>query len=370
MRKPMSLIRFDNIKKKVSLISSWLVYFVVILVFTEIAAGFALDIYRKIQMGATDYTILDPQVNDELGKVQGNTSLNVYRWYSNLANFRGQHVITDASGFRIDPQKITSDEIVGMFGGSTTFSVITSQEDTIPDLLSDMLKSKQVLNFGVGGYSTGAEIMTFVEALRFYPTMTTAIFYDGVNELGRSFEQHEGVSYPNSYKLIGAPYFEGMNTAISNGLPLGISLADSNLYYIYQRIQQLLNINNNALGVELRLEAILNRYFDNIKVLSAICSEYEIRCIFAWQPTIFTTSKDSLNQKELELLNDTPRGDYKKLTQMVFEDDRSKLFGVINLTDALDSKPTDDQYFYDWCHLNADGNRLVVSAISNLFKNE
>jgi hypothetical protein len=369
----MSSTRFDTITKKVTLITSWLVYFVVLCVFTEIAAGYALEIYRKTQRGATDYTILDTQAKAELREVQGNANLNLYRWYSNLENFRGQHVITDASGFRINSQAITNDEIVGMFGGSTTFSVITTQEDTIPDLLSNMLESKQVLNFGVGGYSTGAEIMTFVEALRVYPTMTTAVFYDGVNELIHALEQYEGVFYPNSYEVIGAPYFESVNAAISNSLPLGFSLADSNLYYIYQRIHKILNRNNDALEIDSRLEPILNRYFDNIKVLSAICSEYKVKCIFAWQPSLFTTLKDSLSERELELLNETTRIDgfpYIKLSQMVFEDNRSEQFGVVNLTGALDLKPSDDQYFYDWVHINADGNRLVARAISNLFENE
>lgn len=366
----MNLIKFDNIKNKVTQTTSWLVYFVVVYLFAEIAAGYALDIYRKTQRGATDYTILDPQAMDELAEVQGNATLNLYRWYSNLENFRGRHVITDASGFRIDSQTITSDEIVGMFGGSTTFSVITTQEDTIPDLLSNMLESRQVLNFGVGGYSTGAEIMTFVEALRVYPTMTTAIFYDGVNELGRSVEryQDEGVFYPNSYVLIGAPYIDAVRSAISKSLSPAVSLADSNLYYIYRRIHQILNRNNDAYEVGSRLNATVNRYFDNIKVLSAICVEYDVKCIFAWQPSIFTTSEDSLTQEELKLRNETPLVDYIKLTQMIFEDNRSELFGVVNLTGALDLKPSDDQYYYDWCHLNADGNRLVAKAISNLFE--
>ena len=228
----MNSTKFDNVTKKISLTAAWLLYILVLYLFVEIVAGYVLDIYRKNQRGATDYTILDPIAKKELAEVQRNTELNLYRWYSNMPNFRGDHVITDESGFRINPETITGDKIVGMFGGSTTFSVITSQKGTIPNQLSDILPGRQVLNFGVGGYSTGAEIMTFVEALRLYPKMETAIFYDGVNELGRALERIGDKNISNSYNLIGAPYITGEINAIIKRQP-GISLADSNLFYIY-----------------------------------------------------------------------------------------------------------------------------------------
>ena len=47
------------------------------------------------------------------------------------------------------------------------------------------------------------KIMTFVEAIRRYPDIEIAIFYDGVNELGNSIEKH---IEPNSPEfLMGRP---------------------------------------------------------------------------------------------------------------------------------------------------------------------
>ena len=364
----MSLTKFEMVKKKFSSFAIWFLYILILYLFTEIAAGYALDIYKKNQRGATDYTILDSEAMLELAEVQGKNHLNLYRWYSNYANFRGKHVVTDASGFRINTESITNDEIVGMFGGSTTFSVLTSQDGTIPNLLSDILPGHQVLNFGVGGYSTGAEIMTFVEALRAYPKMKTAIFYDGVNELGRPLERL-GAVYNNSYELIGPPYVTGEINAISRSIP-GISLADSNLYYIYKRILPILNKKEDPLEKEKRMLSIVQRYYDNVRVLSGICAEYEVECFFIWQPSIFTTSKDSLTTRENQILTETPMQEYIELTKMIFQDKRSKYFNLTDLSNALDNKPATDQYYYDWCHLSKDGNELVANEIASIIKNK
>ena len=128
---------------------------------------------------------------------------------------------------------------------------------------------------GVGGYSTGAEIMTFVEALGRIKN-EDCYFYDGVNELGRPLERL-GAVYNNSYELIGPPYVTGEINAISRSIP-GISLADSNLYYIYKRILPILNKKEDSLEKEKRMLSIVQRYYDNVRVLSGICAEYEVEC--------------------------------------------------------------------------------------------
>ena len=51
---------------------------------------------------------------------------------------------------------------------------------------------------------------------------------------------------------------------------------------------------------------------------------------------------------------------------MIFEDQRSHIYKVVDLTDSLSKKSSNEQYFFDWCHLNADGNALVANAIAKI----
>ena len=355
-----------KLKSSMAIIANTVIYLAFLLLFTDFIAGLALDLYRKYQPGATDFTLFDPKAIAELGEVQG-ADLNLYRWYSNKPNYRGSHVQTDQSGFRIDAEALTNDETIGMFGGSTVFSVITSQNGTIPNILSSILNGKQVLNFGVGGYSSGAEIMTFVEAVRAYPRMQTAIFYDGVNELGRAAERQGENGILNSYELIGAPYFAAEIAAIAKSVP-GLSVADSNLYYIYKRIVQKLSVSDKAGNHSDYLDRVVDRYFENVKVLSGICGVYNIDCIFTWQPSIFTAPSDALTSRELLIRKQTPMSDYTLLTQKIFEDSRAQKYKVKNISSALDTKSNEHQYYYDWCHLSPDGNRLVAEALAKILE--
>ena len=345
-------------------------YLIILLIFADLSAGFALDIYKYQQRGATQFDRVDPEVRQELREVQSNKELNLYRWYNNLPNYRGRHIITDHSGFRIDTDNLSGDEVVGMFGGSTTLSTNTDQAGTIPNLLSQLSPGRQVLNFGVGGYSTASEIMTFVEALRAYPEMKTAIFYDGVNELGRAVENIGNLKLPNSYNLIGAPYFDGELIAL-RGYIKGISILDSNLYYIYSVITSKLKPDNGADSEKKMLNQIVNRYYENVKVINAICEGYSVKCLFAWQPSVYTLADSSLSERERVIREETPRSEYSTLTTMIFADQRSQDYEIVDLTNSLDVKLPTEQFYNDWCHLTTEGNSLVAIALAKLmFINE
>ena len=362
------IFKFKKIFRIFKSISSWIIYIILLIIFIDFSAGFALNVYKYHQRGATEFDRVNPEVMKELKEIQSNKQLNLYRWYNNLPNFRGNHVITDRSGFRINPDTIGNEDIIGMFGGSTTLSSITDQSGTIPNLLSELIPDHQVLNFGVGGYSTGSEIMTLVEALRTYPKMKIAIFYDGVNELGRAVESNGDYKQsPISYDLIGVPYLDGKLIALRSYVK-GISILDSNLYYIYQVLSSRFKLNNDISSQKKMLSQIVNRYYENIKVINGICKGYEIKCLFVWQPSVYTLADNSLHEREKKIRKDTPRSNYTKLTSMIFTDWRSKHYNITDLTNSLDTKLPTDQFYNDWCHLTREGNLLVAKALAKKFE--
>lgn len=367
----MSLIRLNKIFKNFSSLTTWVVYLLFLFLFTEFCLGIALNFYFKNQRGSTDFTNVNPEVFEELREVQKKHQLNLYRWYNNIPNYAGKYVTTDASGFRINVKKLNDSDIIGMFGGSTTFSTLTDQQGTIANLLSKKLPNYQVLNFGVGGYSTGAEIMTFVEAIRKYPKIQTAIFYDGANELGRAFDRFRERRLSNSSDLIGTPYFEGKLRAIRNENGLQIGLRNSNIYYVYRLISGKINLNKKFAQtnqVDDMLNNIVNRYFSNLKVINGICKEHDVICLFIWQPTLFTLDDKKLSKEEQLIKDSTPRSDYRFLTKKILSDERAKEYEVKNLTWVFDKKPSSQQIYYDWCHVSLEGNILVAEALAKLLK--
>ena len=356
-------------KNRISLfvqkLGAWFLYLIFLIFVAEIAAGYALDLYRKIRFDSTDYSIMEHDLSKELEQVQGRATLSLYRWYQNAPNFKGIHVITDPSGFRIDQKALDNRILIGMYGGSTAFSVLTDQENTISNQISQQSDLFQVLNFGVGGYSTSAEIMTLVESLRSYPNLKIVFFYDGVNELGRAIEaQFKNIKENESEFILGTPYIEGVKAAIRNSTGPGFSLSDSNLYYIYERIlarKTLADLQTNDL-----IQSVKERYFANLKIFNAICREYELKCIFIIQPTIHTTHDSVLTDSEITIKkNDIWGKIYPRLVQEIFSDHRAKSFGVIDLSTALDTKKNTQRVFNDWHHLNSQGNKIIADRIKN-----
>ena len=369
----MSLTKSSNEKKYVVFfqrILNWIFYLIFLLIVAEVSASFALDIYRKNRNDSTYFKSMDSSLAQELELVQRQLTLSQYRGYQNLSNFQGTKVITDAGGFRIDRRALDDRIKVGMFGGSTTFSVLTDQKGTIADQISQQSDIYQVLNFGVGGYSTSAEIMTLVEAIRSYPNLRMAFFYDGVNELGRAIEGgSKGVNPSESEFLLGTPYVDGIRSAIKNANGYGFSVNQSNLLYIYNRLlRPTASISFD--GIEF-LSSVKERYFANIKVLKGICNEYNLKCFFIVQPSIFSTKEFALNESELSIKEKEIYGKlYPQLTEMILSDNRAKNYGVIDMTAALNNKSNTERVFFDWHHLNSLGNKYIADKIKVVIDNK
>ena len=77
------------------------------------------------------------------------------------------------------------------------------------------------------------------------------------------------------------------------------------------------------------IKNISNRYLSNLKVINGICNEFKIKCIFIWQPNIHTVNPQKLSKKEEQIVKSDFWGKpYKKLTQIVFQDARTKNLNI------------------------------------------
>ena len=361
----------SNLDNWILSISKFIIYLIFCIVLLEIGAKLTRKIYGKLRTDtALSTTKKELPAKEELGIVQRNSRLSAHRGFKNKSNFKGNHVITDQYGFRIDQTKINEKIKVGLFGGSTVFSVYSSQNETIPDQMSNLSNTHQFLNFGIGGYSSGTEIMTFIESLRAYPDIEVAIFYDGVNELGNA---NGGLPYednPNyaSEELIGHPYQYGYANAFFRNKLAKFSFmpTNSNFYYIFSKFITKRKAWTKDINSDTYLKNISNRYVSNVKVINGICNEYKIKCFYIWQPNIHTVNPQKLSEKEKQIVkNDFWGKPYKKLTQIVMQDAASKDISIHDFSKMLDSKNT--EIFLDNCHVTPEGNRLIAEQIYSKF---
>jgi hypothetical protein len=310
-----------------------------------------------------------------------------YRWYRLPANYSGKYFKTDGYGFRNDPEiPLKNRNVMAFYGGSTMFSIRTSQEKTIPGIINNMSgvqDSIVALNMGIGAYSSSNELNTFLETSRNYP-IHTAVFFDGVNEVTRYLEKFMYRPDDSLYHSIGYPYFSTLEIAFGNTLkkqateyevkkkstwkPATYWVAIS----IIGKIKNLFNVNPPSAQFETAwVEAdyaqagkiAAQLYLNNIRDISAIAKSRGIRAVFILQPTLFSSSRigdnvetsytsgqhpfvEAIHRYTYTEIQNAPKGDLE----------------FYDLSHAFDDLPQ-GQYFYDWHHCNAKGNEHLAAKI-------
>ena len=129
-----------------------------------------------------------------------------YRGFALPEHYQGKYVQTDELGFRNTPGNWKSSlPKIAYFGGSTMFSTVTNQENTIPAILQKRFKTFTHLNFGVGAYGSSQELITLIEVSRTVQPIRYAVFYDGVNEIVNSIALLQTKSMRSYYNAWAPP---------------------------------------------------------------------------------------------------------------------------------------------------------------------
>src|SRR6516162_4272037 len=203
----------ERIERAINKVGRLVLYLLLLVGFVEAASWAAIQFYNwAFLQNPRNAVVAEPDPAGEVEAVMSNSILFPTRWYMCQPNFRGRYVVTDDAGFRIDPTAVTEAKSIGFFGASIMFSILTRQEHTIPALVH--LPGFNSLNFGVPGYSTAAELPTLLEALRKY-RLEVAIFYDGVNEIGRYVEMLQDGA-PEAFAAVGYYYRGGIDGAFAS----------------------------------------------------------------------------------------------------------------------------------------------------------
>lgn len=304
------------------------------------------------------------------------------RWYTLPANFRGAYVHTDQYGFRIKREANRSGlDAIALFGGSTMFSTTTRQEGSIASALGTLARpdTTRVLNYGVGGYSSFTELPTFVEALRIDTKTRVAVFYDGVNEVGRHLELVQDDPGEATYDFVGYPFAMTLRVALRNELggifnlyrPRMLTLSEYlTSYFAKMRGQSKLSserANKNEM-LQISARQIVERYVENIRDIEAVARRHDVVPVFLWQPDIFLTRK-TLTAREDDLMKGRPQA-LRDLTlavhALIKSDGRLKQMRFFDVSDVLDDM--EGEQFFDYCHVSEEANALIARRIASLLR--
>ncbi len=201
--------------------------------------------------------------------------------------FQGRFVNVHPSGFRLshgqgpwppDPAR----ENVFVFGGSTTFGYGVADDETIVSSLQALLDQRlgagrtACYNFGRGAYYSSGERILFQELLTTGEGPRVAVFIDGLNEFafGTPFPT-ERLRNAVNRSVVGA-----MRLLVDE-LPLTLFLARARASRPTRRRQpELATVYDDPT----LLDARIDRYLANRRLISASARAWGVRPLFFWQP--------------------------------------------------------------------------------------
>lgn len=357
-----------KLEKKITLFFSKLSRFIawvfLVLLLLESISGLTLYILNYQNTSKSNSPLIE-----EIGDVVSRkTFIFPTRWFSSAINYSGKYVKTDNHGFRIDGNFISPIRIIGFYGGSTMFSVTTDQDHTIPNLIK--IHPYTSLNFGVGGYSTTAEIPTFIETIRSYKNIEVAVFYDGVNDIARYAEMIQDGQENSAFKQVGYYYKDAVSGAAArqfSSLDPNLITYRSNFLEIFNKYKEKSAIEKNISASDLNnaADSILDIYFNNLKVINDLASRNNVMPIFIFQPNLFTSKKQMTGHEQATANNHSIVPTLAKLVHAkLLSDKRMNTYNVHDFTDIFDN--ISENIYVDWCHINEKGNQIIASKIENL----
>jgi hypothetical protein len=198
--------------------------------------------------------------------------------------FRGKFVNVDPAGFRLSkdqapwppsPQAFN----VFVFGGSTTFGSGLPDDQTIASYLQDCAPPDPssgrmaVYNFGRSGYFSSQERALFEQLLNAGFVPKVAIFIDGVNDF---------------WLVDGQPSFTDRLKRFMDGKPEGTLLDGIPMiqaaHALRKRMTPQQPQNADDPADPAILQAVINRWLANKKMIELIAAGFGVRPIFVWQP--------------------------------------------------------------------------------------
>ena len=315
-----------------------------------------------------------------------NTKWTSYKYWKRK-QYKSEVINIDDNGIRKTCNQCTSENHkkikIFVFGGSTIWGTGVEDCETVPSYISEFLNKRgicaEVYNYGETGYVSFQETISFLLKIRENNCPNIAVFYNGVNDVYSAFQQKFPGIPQNEYRR--ELEFNNLYT-ISNNVEqaiekngwkaiLEIVAKKSNIIRYIRRklgvpdykIVDSVVLNNNVVkkdkNIHILKEKTVNMYLNNKEILKKISDSIGVKSLFFLQPAIFFKKNltDWERQEAEKNWADFNKDVYKGiLSQNVDQND------LINLSNIF--ADTISPIFIDWCHVSAEGNRIVAIEIS------
>jgi hypothetical protein len=274
-----------------------------------------------------------------------------------------------------------------VFGGSTAWGQGARDNYTIPSLLARRLASEipdevEVSNFGQIGYVSTQELFLLEEQLRNGNVPDIAIFYDGANDVHSAFENkapgwtNDEAARGREFNLLNrnsrlrickfaVQHFFTQSRTARSATWLLQKLSPQRWYTVREHLidtafreSGMRNASEN-LSVELE-DGTVRAYLSNKHIIEGLSREFGFRCLFFWQPMIFTKARPSLYERSVQDevalyypgLEQFYRETYIRLHKV------SSREGIVDISDAFGD--LDKPCYLDYMHTTEDANQILV----------
>lgn len=317
-----------------------------------------------------------------------------------VASMKTPHITVDEDGYRVTtgtpPDKVLGQINISIYGGSSVWGYHVSDEQTIPSILSDLIADNDyvVHNRGQLIYNVNQELMAFILDVKTKPP-NIAIFYDGCNDSGMSFQELDIGSLVFREDHISnelGDMWGYMNDDVKNQSVFGFRFVGELwklateyikvIHYSNAFMRKLIDrsITTEQTGtspdVEVFAEKIANNLVKNYELINIISAAYNVNTFIIRQPTVFSKS---LTPDEAEIMQSLKRNKqhessdkleyytkvYTRVSQLLKE---KQITGYYDFSDVLDPYVS-QSFFTDACHISEEGNNIVSREIYNMLRN-
>lgn len=280
----------------------------------------------------------------------------------------GRRSVTGASE---DPEAYE----VFMFGGSTMIGWGVPDSLTIPSIMQNRLSCSmsvpvRVVNFGQQAYVGTQELIELMLQLRNGQTPDLVIFYDGINDTFSALQSGMPGMHQNLEDIA------GRYAGAAPPAPLWRALAEkSNFVRLVSGLLDQQETGDSIptwAGGDSRVdvgrlsEGIISVYSGNCRIVRALGDEYGFASAFFWQPYLGSGGGRVLSPAERNVAEEMEDGDLTPLLESTYSRASAlegSVPGFADISGCLDMAAGEYFVFGDFCHINAEGNRIVVETM-------